>query len=81
MFPCPPRNQPPSPQGKTVGGWSPAEDRAAMQDIKREADQIRFCTLSAHRTVYAGTRYFDHRGRAQGRRGFRCLPDRFARPP
>ena len=36
---------------------------------------------SLRRRVYAETGYFDCRGIAQGRRGHRCPPDRFARLP
>ena len=38
-------------------------------------------TAVIRRTVCAAPGSFDCRGAAQGRRGFRCSPDRFARPP
>ena len=55
--------------------FSPGEDSGRMepgrgrQQKRSRSNPTR--TPSAHRRVYAGTRYFDHRGRAQGRRGFR----------
>ena len=40
-----------------------------------------FLTPSPHRSCYAGARLFDYQGKAQGRRGHRRPPHRFARPP
>ena len=34
-----------------------------------------------HRSCYAGTQFFNCRGKTQGRRGHRFPPDRFAQPP
>ena len=42
---------------------------------------MRFFTPSLRRSRYAGTRLFARQGKAQGRRGHRRPPDRFARPP
>ena len=52
------------------------------QHARKQAQrQIRLPPRPPTQGRYAGTSLFDHRGMAQGRRGSRHPPDRFARPP
>ena len=51
------------------------------ETVKEKQRQIRLPPRLSPQGRYAGTRLFDRRGMAQGRRGLRPPPDRFARPP
>ena len=58
----------------------PSSSAGAARNARRqEQRQMRSCAPVIRRTVCAAPGYFDHRGTAQGRRGFQHLSDRFAR--
>ena len=59
----------------------PPGQRLAQRKARKEKQgQIRFCTPNNRRSRYAETQFHDRPGKAQGRRGCRYAPDRFARP-
>ena len=59
---------------------SPGQRLAQRKARKEKQGQIRFCTPNNRRSRYAETQFHDRPGKAQGRRGCRYAPDRFARP-
>ena len=60
----------------------PPRQRVAKRNARKEKQrQIRFCTPSVLRTIECGGVILHGTGPAQGRRGFRSRPDRFARLP
>ena len=64
----------------TTPARKPASSAGAARNARRqEQRQMRSCAPVICRTVCAAPGYFDHRGTAQGRRGFQHLSDRFAR--
>ena len=76
------RQQKPSTVRERARPAGPPGQRVAKRNARKEEQrQVRFFTPSLRRSRYAGTRLFARQGKAQGRRGHRRPPDRFARPP
>ena len=76
------RQQKPSTVRERARPAGPPGQRVAQRNARNEElRQVRFFTPSLRRGRYAGTRLFARQGKAQGRRGHRRPPDRFARPP
>ena len=78
----PPRHSPRPRQTQPLAASATAP--AARSEAERAGVEIRrfpLAPMSSSAPSDAGAQPFDHRGKAQGRRGLRTGTDRFARPP